>query len=74
MTVKELIERVNLLRMSVEDGEIPDCTLAEFENLEVLVRVELDDGTNAVGALFDVDIDAGCTDIEVLILDGRRAP
>lgn len=39
-------------------------------DMEVIVRVQNDDGETMVGGLFAIDIDPGCTEIDALVLDG----
>lgn len=59
MTVGEL----RTCMLTLDSADVPD-------DAEVLVRVQDDDGCTHVGALCDVTITAGCTDVDALVLDG----
>jgi hypothetical protein len=64
MTVRELYERLMIL--STATGGFR----GKAGSMEVIVRVQDDDGGTRVGGLTSLDVDAGCTEIEALVLDG----
>lgn len=61
LTYRELLLWLERRAEKLEDGDL---------DMEVIVRVQDDDGQTMVGGLFAVDVDAGCTEIDSLVLDG----
>ena len=61
MTFRDLLLWLERKATQLEEGEL---------DMEVLVRVQDDDGETMVGGLFAVDVDPGCTEIDALVLDG----
>jgi hypothetical protein len=70
----DLVDHLLCIRASVIDGEIEGCTEAELNAMDVVVRVQDRDGDTHLGNLSGVDVDAGCTDVEVLMLDATQEP
>jgi len=60
MTFREL--RARLDEIAATRGGDPD--------VEVIVRVQDEDGLTMVGGLFALDVDPGCSEIDSLVLDG----
>lgn len=48
--------------------EANKCSASVFD-MTVCIRVEDEDGEHHVGGLYDIGVDAGCGDVEMLILD-----
>jgi hypothetical protein len=61
MTYRDLLLWLERRAAQLEDGEL---------DMEVIVRVQNDDGETMVGGLFTVAVDPGCTEIDALVLDG----
>lgn len=66
MSLAQLILRLeDIARANVgSDGRALDV------NMEVLLRVQDDEGNVMVGGLTSVDVDPGCTEVDALVMDG----
>ncbi len=73
MTAGQLLERLTHLRAAalLHGGA---RSVAAFDKLDVLVRAWNSEGdVEAVGDLTSLDVDAGCTETDVLLLESTEA-
>jgi hypothetical protein len=63
LTYRELLFALEQNAKQLEDGAL---------DMSVVLRVEDEDGEHHVGSLYDVGVDAGCTDEDALVLDAAE--
>lgn len=68
LTFKDLREHLKAIEAAIDDVD-PPMSRAELDATEVVIRVEAD-GELYVGGLYDVEMDAGCGEVKMLVLDG----
>jgi hypothetical protein len=64
LTVRELYDQLAQLYRDTNGFE------GELGTMEVLLRVQDDDAMTMVGGLTSLAIDPGCTEVNMLVLDG----